>query len=490
MPATGASRVEGGVTEEHRPLRTRVFYASGSVSGNVLSRAFTLWLIFFYVPPSDRDDMTTRIPAIGLPDLNLGAFAFPDELAPRVVLGLVLTVVRIVESVDDPVVGYLTDRTNSRWGRRIPWILLGTPWWALLFAALFFPPEGGASLANLIWLVVIVEVFWLSSNLSGAPLEALLPHIAKTHQHRVTVAALQLLFGVFGAFIGLSISSLLVDIVGFGSMAAIMAAIALATRYTALFGCWSYAKSDDTPSTPGFKRSVRETFANKQFVAFLPSFIFFRIAEIMLTALFPFYVSAALSTSEVFGRNGSDDAGLYTFALTVIVIAGVLIGIAIFTPLARRRGNAYAFRTAMLWSMAGLFLLFFAGFMPGIPRVAQAVVVILVTGIPLAGILMLPNILIADIVDHDAQRTSTRREGMFYGSQNLLEKSASAFAPLLLAIVLLAGDSASDPLGVRLVGPVAGVLVFIGFLSFRGYTLGEAEPEPSERAEQPAPPAD
>ena len=57
---------------------------------------------------------------------------------------------------------------------------------------------------------------------------------------------------------------------------------------------------------------------------------------------------------------------------------------------------------------------------------------------------------------------------MFYGTQNLLEKSASAFAPLLLAIVLLAGDNASDPLGVRLVGPVAGVLVFIGYLSFRG----------------------
>ncbi len=490
MPGTGASRVEGGVTDAERPLRTRVFYASGSVSGNVISQAFSLWLIFFYAPPSDRDDLTTRVPGIGLPGLDLGGFSFPDELAPRVVLGLLLTVARIVESIDDPVVGYLTDRTRSRWGRRIPWILLGTPWWALLFALLFAPPVAGESFANLLWLVVILEIFWLSSNISGAPLEALLPHIAKSHQHRVTVAAYQLSFGVFGAFIGLSISSLLVDIVGFTTMAAIMAAVALATRYTALFGCWSHAKSDDQPSTPGFRRSVRETFSNKQFVAFLPSFIFFRIAQLMLTALFPFYVSAALSTSEAFGRNGSDDAGLFTFALTVIVILGVLIGIAIFTPLARRRGSAYAFRTAMLWGMGGLFLLFFAGFMPGISRVAQAAVVILVTGIPLAGILMLPNILIADIVDHDAQRTSTRREGMFYGSQNLLEKSASAFAPLLLAIVLLAGDSASDPLGVRLVGPVAGVLVFIGFLSFRGYTLGQRTAEESERVEQPAPPAD
>ena len=269
---------------------------------------------------------------------------------------------------------------------------------------------------------------------------------------------------------------------GFGSMAAIMAVIALATRYTALFGCWSHAKSDDTPSTPGFKRSVRETFSNKQFVAFLPSFIFFRIAQLMLTALFPFYVSAALAGSEAFGFNGAEDAGVFTFGLTVVVIVGVLVGIGVFMPLARRKGNAHAFRTAMLWGMGGLFLLFFAGFMPGPPKVAQAMLAVFIAGMPLAGILMLPNILIADIVDHDAQRTSTRREGMFYGTQNLLEKSASAFAPLLLAIVLLAGDNASDPLGVRLVGPVAGVLVFIGYLSFRGYTLDEQATEESAAA--------
>ena len=60
---------------------------------------------------------------------------------------------------------------------------------------------------------------------------------------------------------------------------------------------------------------------------------------------------------------------------------------------------------------------------------------------------------------------------MFYGTQNLLEKSASAFSPLIFALVLLAGDSAENPLGIRLVGPVAGALVLIGWFSFRRYAL-------------------
>ena len=64
--------------------------------------------------------------------------------------------------------------------------------------------------------------------------------------------------------------------------------------------------------------------------------------------------------------------------------------------------------------------------------------------VPLAGVFMLPGVLIADIVDHDERRTSTLREGMFYGAQNLLEKSASTSAPLIFALVLLAGDSAEE----------------------------------------------
>ena len=356
------------MTDEQRPLRTRVFYASGSVSGNVISQAFSLWLIFFYAPPSGEEDAVTRIPAIGLPDLDLGLFSMPDQLAPRVVLGLLLTVARIVESIDDPVVGYLTDRTNSRWGRRIPWILLGTPWWALLFAALFIPPESGRGpgqpdLAGRDPRGLLA----VQQSLRRAPGSA-----APAHREDAPAP------GDGGRRSSCSSASAARSS-GYRSARCWWTSwasgrwrrswprFALATRYTALFGCWSYAKSDDTPSTPGFKRSVRETFSIKQFVAFLPSFIFFRIAQLMLTALFPFYVGAALASSEAFGFNGADDKGVFTFALTVIVIIGVLVGIGFFTPLARRKGNAHAFRTAMLWGMGGLFLLFFAGFMPG-PR--------------------------------------------------------------------------------------------------------------------------
>jgi hypothetical protein len=66
---------------------------------------------------------------------------------------------------------------------------------------------------------------------------------------------------------------------------------------------------------------------------------------------------------------------------------------------------------------------------------------------------------------------------MFYGTQNMLEKTATAFAPLIFALVLLAGDSADDPLGIRLVGPVAAAMVLVAFLSFRQYSLNPEHEE-------------
>jgi Na+/melibiose symporter-like transporter len=84
-----------------------------------------------------------------------------------------------------------------------------------------------------------------------------------------------------------------------------------------------------------------------------------------------------------------------------------------------------------------------------------------------------PGVITADIIDYDATRTDTRREALFYGAQNTLEKLATAVAPLIFALVLVAGDTRDDPLGIRLIGPVAGVLVLLAFLSFRRYSLIE-----------------
>jgi GPH family glycoside/pentoside/hexuronide:cation symporter len=115
--------------------------------------------------------------------------------------------------------------------------------------------------------------------------------------------------------------------------------------------------------------------------------------------------------------------------------------------------------------------MFFMGFIPVIPKVAQAFLFVPFLGVPMAAVFTFPNALMADIIDYDELRTGMRREAMYYGIHATLEKLASALFPAILALLLLLGSTADDPWGIRLVGPVAGLAVFIAMLSFRGYRL-------------------
>jgi glycoside/pentoside/hexuronide:cation symporter, GPH family len=466
-PASRGVRAEPAELDgaQRLPAFTRCAYGMASIAGNAISQTWGLWLVYFYAPPSDAT-IASRVSDMW-------------GIDARVFLGITLTTARILESLDDPFIGYWSDRTKSRWGRRLPFIIGGTPVWALLFVLLFLPPVSGPSTGNLVYLFGIVLVFYLSSNLSGATIEALLPTLAKRADDRLSIATWQLVFGVAGAVVGLALSSLLVEFAGFTAMAVTVAAIALGVRYATAFAIWPYAKADATPSRPGFKRAVRETLTNRQFLAFMPSFVLFQAGLQMLTALMPFYAEAVLTDVEVFGFEGDENTGVFTFGLTSCVIVGLLLAIPIFRRLATRHGKAWAYRAAMVWAASWFPMLYFAGFIPGVPDLAQAVVAVFIAGMATAGVFLFPGIITADIVDYDATRTDTRREAMFYGTQNLLEKFATAFSPLVFALVLLAGDSEANPLGVRLVGPVAGVLVFAAFLSFRRYSLN---PEASARA--------
>ena len=76
-----------------------------------------------------------------------------------------------------------------------------------------------------------------------------------------------------------------------------------------------------------------------------------------------------------------------------------------------------------------------------------------------------------------------RRGAIYSGAQSTIEKWASSLYAPILALILLAGETADDPLGVRLAGPVAGAASFLGWVCFRGYRLPD---EVTAESVQPA----
>ena len=434
------------------PLVNKLLYTSDMIGGQAMAQSRGLWLLFFLAPPKEEG-----LPA-AVPALDVGAF----DIDPRVFVGIILTAGRIIEAVDDPIIGWWSDRTGSRWGRRLPFVLFSTPIFVLFFALLWVTPSASASFGNAIYLFVIMELFFLGTTLSSGPYEALLPEIARSHRDRMSLVAWQFYFGIAGAVLGLVFSGLIKDAWGFMTMGAIIAVFGLGFRYLGLRGVWRHAPRDTPPAQIPLRSAFTATLKNKQFLYFLPTFVFFQLAVTMVIAWLPFFVEEILEE-----RNG----GAVTSLLTGFALLAMLASAFFLWRLANTKGKRWVYSACLLGTAVYMPFLFFAGFIQGIPKLVQGVVMAFLAGIPMAGVNLLPRAITADITDYDELRTGMRREGMFYATQNLFEKIGSSFSPLLLALILLLGETTEDPLGIRVVGPVAGVIAFFGFWLFRGYRL-------------------
>jgi GPH family glycoside/pentoside/hexuronide:cation symporter len=424
----------------HLPLRAQVLYASSSFGGEALTQSRSLWLLYFY---TEANDLLTPL-----------------------AVGAILTVARLVETVDDGLVGYWSDRTRSRLGRRIPFVLAATPFWALFSFLLFTPPESSTA-ATAAYLFIVLELLFLSSTLAGGPYEALLAELTTDSDERTRIVGMRVYFGAAGAGLGLVVSGLLIDSVGYAGMAATIAIVAVTFRYAGLAGVWQRAKQSQTPAELSLRQALRATFANRYFILFLPTFALFQLGFQVIVGSLPFLVEAALDT---------DDAGAWVSVLAAVAIGTMVTMIPLAAVASMRRTKRQVYRASMLSAVLLFPLLAFAGFLPGIAVEAQLVAAAVLAGLPIAGNYLLPAPLTADIIDYDSLRTGLRREATYYGAQNFVEKTSSALAPLVLGALLELGRTNDDPLGVRLVGPVAAVLVLAGLLAFRRYDLPDDVP--------------
>jgi GPH family glycoside/pentoside/hexuronide:cation symporter len=273
--------------------------------------------------------------------------------------------------------------------------------------------------------------------------------------------------GAAGAGLGLVGGFLLVDAVGYAGMAATLAVVALGFRYLGLSGAWPYASKTQEPAELSLREALSTTFRNRYFLYFLPAFALFQLGFQILLGSLPFLIEAALEIDEI-GRWGA--------ALTAIALGTMVVTIPLMTRLSHRMSKRSAYRVSLLAAVVLFPLLAFAGFLPAIPPEAQLVVAMVVVGLPIAGNYLFPAPLTADIIDYDALQTGLRREATYYGAQNFVEKTTSALTPLLLGALLLLGQTAEDPLGIRLAGPAAALLVLAAWLVFRRYDLPDDVP--------------
>lgn len=420
------------------PLTNKLLYAVSSLGSNIVFQTLAAWLVFFYSPPQE---------------------AGRAILIPIGIMGLLLGIGRLIEAFDDPFIGWLSDRTSSKWGRRTPFIFIATPFIAIFFTLLWSPPQNQSQIFYIFYFFIVLQLFFLAHTVSEAPLAALLPEIVKAGKERVEVSAYKVVFGVAGAALGLVATGIIIERFGFGLMGFIVGIISALSFYLALFGVLKYQDKKVQPSTLAFWPSILYVLKNRPFLAFSASLILFSLGMNLLTALLPFFVTVILG-------KGPQTVSFLTAIVMVVMIASLFL----MAKLAKNFSKRLVYALSMLFVAIIFPLLYFVGFLPVFSPLLQAAIFVAILGIPFSAQFLFPNAIMADVVDFDFLKTGQRREALFYSLQDTLQKFSLAASAIIFGFVLqFLGFSKENPLGLRLIGLVAGAFVFFGFVLFFKY---------------------
>jgi GPH family glycoside/pentoside/hexuronide:cation symporter len=217
-----------------------------------------------------------------------------------------------------------------------------------------------------------------------------------------------------------------------------------------------------------FKDALATMLGNRAFLIMTATGILYWSVTTFVQATVPFIVT------EVCELAAGD-----TFYFYIAAILGSLLCYPLVTWLSDRLGKSTVFSGSLLASamvLPGLMLI--DDWLP-LPLRAQGIIWITLQAVAMAGVTMLPPAFGAEITDHDEQLTGQRREGTYYATWGLLDQAINGGASAVLPLILLLGRSQSDPqgpLGVRLIGPLSGVMMFAAFLIFLKYPLRRESP--------------
>lgn len=430
-------------------LGEKLAYASGGLALNFANLLISQWLLRLYAPDKER------------------ALVAPAFFALAFLAG------RVMDGLTDPLVGYLSDRTRSRFGRRKPFIAAALLPSAAVSALLWLPPNpAGASWSNAAWLFLMVQLFFIAWTLLANPYMSLLPELTLDARERVDLSTLQALFLMLGTVLSAFIGSIK-SAHGWAGLAATVFVVTMVSFLPTVFfvrergGSPSPTARDEAerPAPPvglpgGLPAWIVATFANKPFVALLAATSTFWFSLNVMILLVPFWV-------ELVGGRGEAEVVLAMLPL----IGANVAGFALCNPLAKRFGKRPVFLATLGLSGLASISLLAVGRAPLEPFLHTQLVMGLY-GLATSGFLMLPNALLADVVDFDAERSGMRREAIHFGVQAFFQKVAIGLSIVASSALLFVGGSgAPTRMGLDLVAGSAGLAALLAAGIFTRYKL-------------------
>ncbi len=381
----GEPRVEMS-KETDMPLRTKVFFSLGEVGDNVAYQTFSFLVFTFYFT------------VIKLPVLWIS-------------VGFILWA--IWNAVNDNLIGNVSDRTNTRFGRRRPWMIIAVIPLAVMMILLFTAVPGD-DIAHFVYFMCVLFAFDGVYSLFNVNYNALFSEMFVSMKDRSEVGRLRSIFVVIALVIAFVLPSLMIEDMTNTHipplpytpaqyiLSGVIAAIIIVVIYVLVikFGVKERVEFiKDSESSPGFGDSVRFTFKNKSFRIFLVAAFAMWICNGILPSMFPLFGHYAL---------GIEDSSMSGIVFLFSFIVGA-VTMPIWTKLRQKRGARFVGILAFVWwAIALLALMMMWDLMSGF-------IAMIIVGFGTGGSIYFYDQCLAEIIDEDEVTMGVRRSGAYYG---------------------------------------------------------------------------
>ncbi len=369
--------------------------------------------------------------------------------------GVLWTIYGLWNAVNDPLMGQLSDRTRSRFGRRVPYVAFGAIPLGLSFFFLWTPIQKPAWVLATYFLGILF-IFDTLYSLTIIAYNSLFPEVAPTVRDRVDLSMVREILGTIALLASYILAPILADEVGYLTMGAIMGGLIGVGYLISMIGV-KEAPVNDSEVQLGLGESLRVVLASIPFRWYLGANIAKEYIWLALGAMLPFWRKYALGIQapiNVFGAElGAGDAEAVLLGLAIVLAIPCLL---IWRPIVLQLGYRRSWIIAALVFIPGLFLMMIAhDFNSGLLGT-------LLVAPGLAGSMIMPFPVISEVIDDDSKKEhGYRREGIFFGMNGGITKLAfSAQGVLFASVMSAAGYVAGE--AVQTASAINGIRFMIG----------------------------
>jgi len=380
---------------------------------------------------------------------------------------------RTWDYINDPLIGFFTDRVRTRWGRRRPFLLFGAIPFGLMFAMLWFRPPTENQFLLAAYYAGAYFLFDTAYTFVTVPYSTLTPELTQDYDERTALTTYRMAFSIIGSLVAFIVPLMII-----GSMRpentnrVFMMGIIFGTA-SALPLLLTFLGTREKPeyfaqNQPNLRESLRAVWRNRPFLFAAGIFLFTWTAADIIQAFLLYFLKYRMNLE----------------AQSDIILGAIFITALLVLPFwewaSRKTDKRKAYIAGMIFLSVIMVTLSFLGPSVGMPLI---LLMAILAGIGVSAIHVLTWAIIPDAVEVDELATGQRHEGVFYSLVSLFKKIASSIAiPLTLLVLDWSGyvsnaatQRPSTILAIRvLMGPVPSVLLLGGIAFALFYPLSRA----------------